>query len=150
MRRRNWGCDMVKWNDAVKELLKLVPATTEMIDACRRTLDRSDARHAVRGDYWSTFWAYFRLTKALLMTFDVKTSDHPKYYAFGKEIAPYLRKRYWENDTKQNAIRDSGRKWQKQGLQDAIMVQIVLWAEACYALDDPNIQPDPKPKPMSI
>jgi hypothetical protein len=140
---------MVRWSDAVKALLKIVPATPAMIDACRRTLDRSNARHAERGDYWAWYDLYYSLMKALLMTFDLKTTDHTKYYGFAAEIAPIFRGR-WSDQTKETAISEVGELWAREGAQIPVLKSVARWAVVTHLLKDPNIEPDPRPKVAAV
>ena len=140
---------MVKYCEAVRALKRVANPSDEMIRPCREQLVRSKARRAVRGDYWAWYSVYFQLSKAVLMTFDLITSDHPKYYSFTSEISPYIRK-CLPDETKRNVINALGQKWQKRGAQPVVLNKIVEWGAACYALDDKSIVPDPKPVPVPV
>jgi hypothetical protein len=135
---------MVNWTDAFNALAKIVPVTPEEIVACRKSLVDSKAPHAARSDSWPCYQVYMRLLKALLMTTGEETCDHAKHYAFAREILPVIRST-WQDDTKDRATIDIGNKWKKRHLKPEVMQSIVKWAIACYALDNPNIEPDPKP-----
>jgi hypothetical protein len=135
---------MISWPQATKAVRKIANPTPAMIDASRRGLERNRrTRHAEKGDYWSRHAVYVSLTKAILMTFALETSDHSKYYGFAGEVYKLMKSRL-SDDLKQRAITDAGTRWVARGANKFALAKIVEWAIACFALDKPEIRPDPR------
>jgi hypothetical protein len=134
---------MLRWNDAVKALRKLVNPTDAMIEASRRSLERSSSRHAEKGDYWTWYFIFLSLLKSMLMTFDLETTDHSKYYGFAGEVYSIVKTK-WPDEAKAKMTEDAGRRWIAHGAQKHVLIKIMQWAEVTKDLRNLDVRPDPK------